>query len=221
MDEALSAAIWARIAIGTDEECWNWLGYLSGGYGEIKINGINVKAHRFAYEQTYGTIPKRRCVGHSCYNRKCCNPSHMYLKARGPAKHRSPTTFWANVDIQAQDDCWNWKRAVHYGAYVLLGELYAHRIAYRLAVGEIPAGMVVCHHCDNPRCCNPAHLFIGTQADNVRDMNQKGRRASKINEQDREDIRKALENAPRGTTARLAQQYGLSRNYVGQLKHRK
>lgn len=52
---------------------------------------------------------------------------------------------------------------------------YAHRLAYRLFVGPIPRGMYVCHHCDNPRCINPAHLFVGTAADNHLDCETKGR----------------------------------------------
>lgn len=51
----------------------------------------------------------------------------------------------------------------------------AHRVAYFLARGEFDARLFVCHHCDNPPCVNPAHLFLGTQRDNLMDMYSKGR----------------------------------------------
>ena len=75
--------------------------------------------------------------------------------------------------------CWLWrgtKIQTGYGRVRALGQKKAaHRAAWEEANGPIPAGMVICHRCDNPGCVNPAHLFAGTHQDNTRDMISKGR----------------------------------------------
>lgn len=80
--------------------------------------------------------------------------------------------------IFGASECWYWAGHVDdtgYGRIVGLGENKAHRVAYRLFKGSIPEGMKVLHRCDTRCCVNPDHLFLGTQADNVRDMREKGR----------------------------------------------
>lgn len=91
--------------------------------------------------------------------------------------------FWSKVDLSRADEefaCWEWAAGQNqrgYGRIMWQNHARgAHRIAYLLAFGEFPPGICVCHHCDNPCCCNPNHLFLGTHNDNMHDMYQKGRR---------------------------------------------
>jgi hypothetical protein len=93
--------------------------------------------------------------------------------------------FMRYVDKTGPGGCWLWtgaKRPPGYGAMTIGSRRdgtkraeQAHRISYDLYRGSIPAGMCVCHSCDNPSCVNPAHLWLGTPGDNARDRDQKDR----------------------------------------------
>lgn len=95
--------------------------------------------------------------------------------------------FWSKVQKGAADECWLWLASTNhadsnrsYGEFWVNGRrVKAHRFAWELAHGRsIPKGLLACHSCDNPRCVNPDHIFIGTHSDNLRDAVQKGRHQS-------------------------------------------
>lgn len=88
------------------------------------------------------------------------------------------------IEINNENGCWEWTGTCFFGGYARAG-LYkregkkfsqrANRMSYEVFVGKIPKGFLVCHSCDNPKCVNPEHLFLGTSKDNMQDMVDKGR----------------------------------------------
>lgn len=121
------------------------------------------------------TWPSRIAVGGGRYcSRPCSDIAH-----RRPIGDR----FWAKVACGALDACWEWharRNERGYGMFHVSATRPtepASRVAYELTYGPIPDGLWVLHHCDNPPCCNPGHLFLGTSLDNIRDAQAKGRDA--------------------------------------------
>lgn len=86
---------------------------------------------------------------------------------------------WRRIDQRDADECWPFIGAVNtngYGQISLNGkQRLVHRAVFEESTGMDPGDLLVCHACDNPRCCNPAHLFLGTSADNMSDASAKGR----------------------------------------------
>lgn len=89
--------------------------------------------------------------------------------------------FWSYVEKQGPGECWPWRGGLFTNGYgqFRLGKrkIKAHRAAYELTHGPIPNGLIGRHTCDNPPCCNPAHVATGTHADNSRDRVERGRSA--------------------------------------------
>lgn len=94
--------------------------------------------------------------------------------------------FWEKVDKRGINGCWIWTASIKtdgYGQLTVDGRFWrAHRLSWVLHNGPILYGLLVCHHCDTPACVNPAHLFLGTHKDNIRDSINKGRWGDRIGE---------------------------------------
>lgn len=109
--------------------------------------------------------------------------------------------FWLRVGKTEDDSCWLWlgsrkERNGGYGQLSFYGRFaYAHRVSWHLSNGPIPEGAQVLHKCDNPPCVRPDHLFLGTQADNVRDMFRKGRESTVPNLSSNEQYHLRTEDA--------------------------
>jgi hypothetical protein len=144
--------------------------------------------------------------------------------------------FWSKV--RKGEGCWEFVgrsgkrtggRGGNYASFGYGGRIVdAHRVSWMLERGEIPAGMCVCHRCDNRRCVRPDHLFLGTYADNMRDMVEKGR-ASKANrgsgngmaKLDMEQVYALRAARDPGESARLAQEFGVSLDTARAILQRK
>jgi len=142
--------------------------------------------------------------------------------------------FWAKVCIKNQDECWEWvagKNSSGYGRVSLNHQSFgAHRVSYFLRYQKDPGELCVCHTCDNPKCVNPSHLWLGSFKDDMQDMTKKGRGriphlkgsqcgASKLTDQQVLDIRAYH---VQGTSQRaLSRQYKVVPQTVNDIIHRK
>lgn len=136
--------------------------------------------------------------------------------------------FWSYVDKRGSDECWEWlahRRVKGYGSIYFRGKnVTAHRLSFWLTNGYLPKDKCVLHRCDNPPCCNPAHLFLGTPRDNVLDCIAKGRLnrprgerqpKSKLKDEQVRAIRISGVNRERGFILETSKRYGVCQATIG------
>ena len=132
--------------------------------------------------------------------------------------------FWDKVERKGPNQCWEWTAAIDtsgYGSFWRDGAMRtAHRIAWMLANGDIPHGSCVLHKCDNRKCCNPDHLWLGSRADNNYDMVSKGRHPhGKSNGRSKltgEDVRSIFRD--KRSERKVAAVYGVRHTAIGMIR---
>lgn len=188
---------------------------------------------------------RRKCSMSGCSGlhkaRGLCAHHYQRLRKGVPLDKPNPkamTTaerFWSKVRRGAPTECWEWTGPKHrqgYGHFYLNGgNQLAHRVAYALTSSTDPGDGTVCHSCDNTSCVNPAHLWLGDQADNVHDMLRKGRGNfsnarrgaespfAKLNEDRVRELRRL--KAGGATYDQLAEMFGVHRITVANAVKRK
>jgi len=147
-------------------------------------------------------------------------------------KEKLKESFEAKV--VKKEGCWDWKGCFYSNDYALIhihnGEKWvgalAHRVSYKLHIGPIPDGLYVCHTCDNRKCTNPEHLWLGTCLENSKDMRVKGRECrgesrslAKLKDDDIREIRKML--MVQIPSAVIARKYKVSNTVISYIKNGK
>lgn len=156
----------------------------------------------------------------------------MTLPAHTPSAFAKWSDHWRPVEerlwrrVVKTDGCWLWTgtRLKGYGTFTHRGHAQrAHRFSWELHNGPIPRGKIVCHHCDNPTCVNPGHLYVGTHADNSADKVARRRVAgernprAKLTQADVSQIRRRHSRGER--TAAMAREYGVSKSAMHDVVH--
>lgn len=151
---------------------------------------ISLEAEEAFYENPANKDDNWSDLGPQWGQRRSKDDEKIPASAKSVTKHRSAcgmklsdkdiARFWSKINVRGANECWNWKQSTRgslgYGQFRIEDKICdAHRVALELMKGPLKKGRYVCHSCDSPKCCNPRHLFAGTQKNNMDDMTDKGR----------------------------------------------
>lgn len=151
----------------------------------------------------------------------------MTARASNPKRNKLNTieSFLNKISINSDNGCWEWSGYVNvdgYGRISISAQMHlVHRVSYLFHKGDI-GNFYVLHTCDNPKCCNPDHLFLGTHEDNMADRarKKKSKLGNKLSKLEVKEIRNILLNG-NTTQVRLAQQYRVSQSSISQISTHK
>lgn len=199
------------------------------------MNGISICEIckiEYKWRRINGGKPPRFC------SRKCrLEFGHIGFRPGGQ-KRISELTEKQNLErirkyyekhVIKQEGCWDWSGIIQWTGYATLNirpPIKAHRASWILHNGEIPKGLLVCHTCDNRKCTNPDHLWLGTHKENIQDKIKKGRsntpkgiqlKVAKITEEQVIEIRLKLKNGL--TCSEIGRQYRISRKIISRIKN--
>lgn len=194
-----------------------------------RCNGVSQRSTSYVCEKC-GRSKLAACFGVRPSGRRSpkCSECTAGPLSEARSSARVLRRFWRGVRRGDPDECWEWTGS-RIGARINKGygmfydgerKVYTHRYSYEIHNGPIPLGIFVCHRCDNRPCCNPAHLFLGTNRDNVLDSLAKGR-TSCYNKSDLSEaqIRTLRDRARAGESCQdLGVEFGLSRSHVWRIR---
>lgn len=213
--------LWPKIDVAGPDACWIWMGAAASGNPVLTINYKTISARRMMWEITREAPPKGRQVHTTCGEPLCLNPGHLWISTIEVRLQR-------NIEQCGLGECWPWMAGKTKAGYGVINEkgklLFVHRLAWEGANGPLPKGKHVLHSCDNPACCNPSHLFLGSQRSNMADKVAKGRQAkgessarSKLTGDKVREIRFRLNMGV--PASRLGRDFGVHKSTIMDIKH--